>query len=642
MVVLACVMLCAGRAYAATGTATWDIEQNSAGQITSVKLDMSSMPGYTQYLVNIYLDDEMIVQQKVTTPTFDVTEKLMGYDSGEFRADGFAYKSGASVQFASSEDLKFYTITIDKQGHGNNVKINHLKAGTSVKTAVKNAYINTFDAGGDDMLMRYFEDGDAFMGVALKPLSNYANIDALKSEACYLLPGGSGQNYNLGGNVKLYDIWFKVINRVELTVGAPACGNSASPGANGPDNSPSITIPSGAGYHFASSGNAPKGSWIQSIENHDEAYVGGFVGGNSYAFQTHLISDFGYVFPTDNDTVDLAVTVNGTAVPRTNAFNDAMPYSFAVIGNGTVPLFVDGTVTAAHVEVVDPEVPATCTTDGLTAGSHCSGCNEVLQAQSVIPGGHKWSEDYVVDVEPTCTDAGSQHKVCTVCQTDGDPVEIQALGHKEVANPGQPATLTDDGMTGGTHCDRCGIDMSGPAPISHPASFTLSAKSYVYNGTARKPAVTVKDAEGNVVAASNYKLSYAGNTNAGTASATITFNGVNYKGAKKLTYKINKASNPLTIKAKSATVKYAKLKKKAQTLAVSKVIAFTKKGQGKIAYGKVSGNKKITINKTTGKVTLGKGLKKGAYKVKVRVKAAGNANYNASAWKTVTFKVVVK
>ena len=72
------------------------------------------------------------------------------------------------------------------------------------------------------------------------------------------------------------------------------------------------------------------------------------------------------------------------------------------------------------------------------------------------------------------------------------------------------------------------------------------------------------------------------------------------------------------------------------------MIAFTKNGQGKMTYTKASGNKKIVINKTTGKVTVKKGLKKGTYKVKVKVKAAGNTNYKASAVKTVTFKVKVK
>ena len=77
-------------------------------------------------------------------------------------------------------------------------------------------------------------------------------------------------------------------------------------------------------------------------------------------------------------------------------------------------------------------------------------------------------------------------------------------------------------------------------------------------------------------------------------------------------------------------------------LTVAKVITFTKKGQGKMTYTKVSGNKKITINKTTGKVTAKKGLKKGTYKVKVKVKAAGNTNYKSSAWKTVILKIKVR
>ena len=102
-----------------------------------------------------------------------------------------------------------------------------------------------------------------------------------------------------------------------------------------------------------------------------------------------------------------------------------------------------------------------------------------------------------------------------------------------------------------------------------------------------------------------------------------------------------KKANTLKIKAKTATVKYKKLKKKNQTFAVGKVISFTKKGQGKMTYAKASGNKKITINKKTGKVTVKKKLKKGTYKVKVKVKAAGNSKYKPVT-KTVTFKIKVK
>ena len=122
----------------------------------------------------------------------------------------------------------------------------------------------------------------------------------------------------------------------------------------------------------------------------------------------------------------------------------------------------------------------------------------------------------------------------------------------------------------------------------------------------------------------------------------IKAKGDRYKGTITKTFKITKGINTLAVKGKTATVKYKKLKKKAQKLKVAKVIRITNKGQGKLTYAKVSGNKKITINKKTGKVTIKKKLKKGTYKVKVKVKAAGDKNYKASAWKTVTFKLKVR
>ena len=117
----------------------------------------------------------------------------------------------------------------------------------------------------------------------------------------------------------------------------------------------------------------------------------------------------------------------------------------------------------------------------------------------------------------------------------------------------------------------------------------------------------------------------------------------------KMTFILDKYANPLKVKARTATVKYKKLKKKNQTLAVTKVIRFTKKINDKKKYtlstakkGKKSFKKYFRINQSTGKVTVKKGLKKGTYKVKVKVKAAGNADYKASGSKTVTFTIKVK
>ena len=103
-----------------------------------------------------------------------------------------------------------------------------------------------------------------------------------------------------------------------------------------------------------------------------------------------------------------------------------------------------------------------------------------------------------------------------------------------------------------------------------------------------------------------------------------------------------KYKSSLSVKGKTATVKYSKLKKKNQTLAVSKVLTFVDKGQGQLTYAKVSGNSKILINKTTGAITVKKKLKKKTYTVKVKVMASGDNSCNPSGWKTVSFKIKVK
>ena len=100
--------------------------------------------------------------------------------------------------------------------------------------------------------------------------------------------------------------------------------------------------------------------------------------------------------------------------------------------------------------------------------------------------------------------------------------------------------------------------------------------------------------------------------------------------------------NTMAVTGNTAKVKYKKVKKKAQTVSASKLFKFTDKGQGSYLFSKVKGNKKISINKTSGKVTVKKKLKKGTYKVQVKVLATGNTTTAASSWQTVTIKIKVK
>ena len=74
-------------------------------------------------------------------------------------------------------------------------------------------------------------------------------------------------------------------------------------------------------------------------------------------------------------------------------------------------------------------------------------------------------------------------------------------------------------------------------PKSITPSLSLSVEEYIYDGTAKTPMVTVKDGN-EVLDASNYEVAYSDNTNAGTASVTVTLKG-NYSGSNSATFTIH-------------------------------------------------------------------------------------------------------
>ena len=177
--------------------------------------------------------------------------------------------------------------------------------------------------------------------------------------------------------------------------------------------------------------------------------------------------------------------------------------------------------------------------------------------------------------------------------------------------------------------------------LSKPGTtVSLDKKSYAWTGKAIQPKVTLKAKEGGTLKTTDYTVTFTNNIKVGTATIIITAKGDNCTGSLTKTFKIDKAKNPITVKAKTATLKASDLEKKNQTLKVTQALT-VKKAQGKVTYKKVSGDKKITINKSTGKITVKKGLGKGSYKVKVKVSAAGNGNYKTGD-KTVIFTLKVK
>lgn len=73
---------------------------------------------------------------------------------------------------------------------------------------------------------------------------------------------------------------------------------------------------------------------------------------------------------------------------------------------------------------------------------------------------------------------------------------------------------------------------------------TLEETEYIYDGTAKTPAVTVKDGE-DVVASENYEVSYDSNTKAGVASVTVTGKEV-YSGSKTVEFTIKTGKQEIT------------------------------------------------------------------------------------------------
>ena len=175
-----------------------------------------------------------------------------------------------------------------------------------------------------------------------------------------------------------------------------------------------------------------------------------------------------------------------------------------------------------------------------------------------------------------------------------------------------------------------------PKPTDIAKAAVSGIKNKTYTGKPVTQSITVKDGTKALSNGSDYTVTYKNNINSGTATVIINGTG-DYTGKITKAFKIAKADNPMTVTAKTKTVKYSAVKKK--TVTVSAVTV--KKAKGAVSFKKVSADKKITVNTKNGRITLKKGLKKGRYSVKVKATANGNKNFKRIN-KTAKLVVIVK
>ncbi len=205
------------------------------------------------------------------------------------------------------------------------------------------------------------------------------------------------------------------------------------------------------------------------------------------------------------------------------------------------------------------------------------------------------------------------------------------LNYHQYGNSVTKSSLSKNGSIA-EKCEECD-NIKSEVTIYRPKTIKLAKTKYVYTGKAIKPAVTVKDAKGNTIAAKYYTVSYAKNKNVGTATATIKFKG-NYSGTKKLTFVINpKATSisKLTAVSKGFTVKWKKQAKQTTGYQIQYSTSKTFKNAKTVTV-----KKNTTVSK---KLTKLKAKKK--YYVRIRTYKTVDGKKYYSAWskaKTVTTK----
>lgn len=230
-----------------------------------------------------------------------------------------------------------------------------------------------------------------------------------------------------------------------------------------------------------------------------------------------------------------------------------------------------------HLSEYVPAKDATCEKEGYTAHYQCDRCKEKLVQPTIYPAlGHSYDAGKVTRAA-TCKTTGVRTYTCTTCKktkaasiskskkhtyTNNCDTTCNACNVKRTITHSYKTTVTKATFTkNGKTVKKCTVcaKVASTTTIKRVKTVKLSATSYAYNGKAKTPTVTVKDAAGKTLKKNtDYTVTYAkGRKNVGTYKVTVKFKG-NYTGTKTLTFKIvPKAAsiNKLTAKSKAITVK---------------------------------------------------------------------------------------
>ena len=168
-----------------------------------------------------------------------------------------------------------------------------------------------------------------------------------------------------------------------------------------------------------------------------------------------MVSDYTAIDPNNHTDVktDAAVDATCTSTGLT-AGSHCDACGKTVVAQQTTPID-----SSNHTNVVtDKAVAPTCTDPGRTEGSHCAACNTVIVAQQTINAlDHDWQVTSSTDA--TCKTAGTVNYKCSRCpETKQETGVLDPTNHEGpiATDAAVPATCTSTGLTAGSHCTACG------------------------------------------------------------------------------------------------------------------------------------------------------------------------------------------
>lgn len=135
-----------------------------------------------------------------------------------------------------------------------------------------------------------------------------------------------------------------------------------------------------------------------------------------------------------------------------------------------------------HIEIIDKAIQVGCENEGLTEGSHCERCNQVLTKQEAIECiGHDYTEFNLV-TPATCEGEGLEKKVCNNCSNEVFNT-LPATGHSysEFVTSKEP-TCEGEGLEKKV-CDSCGNEVFNTLPAAgHSYSEFVASKEPTCEG----------------------------------------------------------------------------------------------------------------------------------------------------------------